>query len=129
MSDELEADVRDLILACGTVTQLEVLLLLRRVPERWTAARVGEALGITADAASGQLAVLRDWGLLVADPDDDTVRYAPRVADLAALVDRVAAVYAERRVRVIRLIHSGPSAAVRQFSEAFRLRRDEDDDA
>ena len=44
-------------------------------------------------------------------------------------MDRVAAAYAERRVRVIRLIYSQPAAAVRQFAAAFRLRREDDEDA
>ncbi len=129
MSGDLEADVREFILACGSVSQLEVVLLLRRRPEAWTPTRVAEELGITPEAASAQLSTLHDWGLLVPDPATFGYRYAPRVPELAALVDKVATAYAERRVRVIRLIYSRPATAVRQFSEAFRLRREDDDDA
>ena len=127
MSDELDADVREFVLACGSVSQMEVLLLLRRVPDVWAPAAVAAELRIDADAAAAQLAALQDWGLLAAA--DAGVRYAPRDRELAELVDRVAVAYAERRVRVIRLIYSQPAAAVRQFAAAFRLRREDDEDA
>ena len=126
MNGEPVEDLREFIVACGSVSQLEVLLLLRGRPDAWSSARLANELRIAPRAAATQLAALHDWGLLVAEPDDGTYRYAPRDPEMAALVERVATAYAQRRVSVIRLIYSQP-AAVRQFSESFRLRRRDDD--
>lgn len=123
MGDDLDADVRDFILACGSVAQLEVLLLLRAARDEWDAQRVATELRIDPAAAAEQLDELCAHGLLAGGPP---YRYQPEDAELAALVDRVAAAYAERRVSVISLLYSQPSSAVRRFSAAFRLRRRDD---
>jgi predicted ArsR family transcriptional regulator len=124
MGDDLDPDVREFILACGSVVRLEVLLLLRQAGDEWTALRAATELRIDATAAAEQLEELCAHGLLQGGP---AYRYQPADASLAALVDRVAAAYTDRRVSVISLVYSQPGSAVRRFSAAFRLRRTDDD--
>jgi hypothetical protein len=85
---------------------------------------VAKELRIDTTAAAEQLEDLRAHGLLQSGP---AYRYQPADAPLAALVDRVAVAYADRRVSVISLVYSQPGSAVRRFSAAFRLRRNDDD--
>jgi hypothetical protein len=125
MGDPLDPDVRAFVLSCSSAAQLEVLLLLRQVGGDWTADQVAEQLRIDPAAAAAELDELRERDLLVAAP---AYRYAPRDPAVAAVVDRVAVAYAERRVTVISVIYSQPASAARRFSAAFLLRRKDDDD-
>lgn len=106
---------------------IETLLLLRGQSEvLWSARDLYTSLYITEEAASEHLKKLHASGLLVAADDiGQTVcyRYAPRDAELGAAVDELALAYAQRRVRVIEYLYSGPLNRVRSFAGAFRLRR------
>jgi hypothetical protein len=62
-------------------------------------------------------------GLLV-QKDGPTYRYGPAQADLNSLVERLAAIYHERRVTIITLIYSKPHTQVQAFADAFKLRKD-----
>lgn len=110
-----------------SVEQLEVLLLLRGKPEQaWSAEEVSRALYTHPDAALRRLAALQTHGLLVVEGDgpERKYRYAPSSPDRAGLVDRLAALYKERRVAVITLIYSTPPDQVQAFADAFRLRKE-----
>jgi hypothetical protein len=106
-----------------SVEQLEVLLLLRRSPERgWTAEEVAQTLYSHPSSILHRLSSLAGRGLL-RELEPATYQYAPRSAELHATVTRVAETYRERRVAVITLIASKPIENVRAFSDAFRIRR------
>jgi hypothetical protein len=108
-----------------SVGQLEVLLLLRAAADKeWTTDEVARAVVTQRASAGGWLEQLRTDGLvtLVAE----RYRYSPPNADVERAIDELAESYAKYRVAVIGLIFSKPSEHVRDFPEAFRLRRPKD---
>jgi hypothetical protein len=127
MADEFPDDVqRFLAEHISSVAQLEVLLLVRGEPEReWTAAEVAKSLYTASDVVADQLAELERRRLLaVSDGSDPRYRYWPASPELAGHVDRLDALYHERRVAVITFIYSQPLDKVRTFADAFRIRKD-----
>jgi hypothetical protein len=112
-----------------SVEQLEVLLLLRKSPEReWTAGEVSRALSSHPHSVETRMLDLRARGLVASREGDRefVFRYAPE-AGLDALVDELARAYGERRTSVINLIFSKPIDSVRTLAEAFRLRKKEEE--
>ncbi len=117
-------DVRALIEQhISSVAQLEVLLLFfRTVPRGWDAAEVARELRIDAGSAAGLVSDLSARGFLALDAAGRP-RYAPSAATLAAAVPALETCYRERRVAVITLIFAKPPEPLRQFAEAFRLKK------
>lgn len=109
-----------------SLEQLEVLLLLRAYPDReWSAQEVSRELRSEPGAAAERLAEMSLDGLLImSQAEGPLYRYGPKTPELARLVDKVADVYAVRRVTVITLIFSKPSKHVLSFADAFNLRKD-----
>jgi hypothetical protein len=99
-----------------SVSQLEVLLLLRERGEQWSSTAVAEELRITAQSAELRLRDLHLRGLLHYDPDTEVFAYRPKTARLRSIIDELAANYSEKRYTVIALIFpvAGP--------ETFRFR-------
>jgi hypothetical protein len=105
-----------------SVGQLEVLLLLRAAADKeWTTDEVARAVVTQPASAEGWLEMLRANGLLARA--DGRFRYSPPSAEVERAIDDLAESYAKYRVAVIGLIFSKPSEHVRDFPEAFRLRR------
>jgi hypothetical protein len=121
------AEVRRFIAAeIESVGQLEVLLLLRGAPDKsWTPGEVARALVMQLASATGWLEQMASAGLLT--KSGDGYSYAPPSAERERTIDRLAESYAKYRVAVIGLIFSKPSEGVTRFSEAFRIRREEED--
>lgn len=106
-----------------SVPELEAILLLRdRRDVAWTPEEAGRRLYVSTTAATHILSILADRGLFATD--GDTYRYAPIRPEIEDAVDQLAATYAKQLVTVTQLIHAKPSASVREFADAFRLRRD-----
>jgi hypothetical protein len=114
--------VRALIAAAiDSVAQLEILLLMRRDAARaWTPDAVAAELRMAAPGMRSQLEALRDRGLATAGPEG--YRYHAGGA-LAGAVDELAAVYTQYPVAVITAIYSKPAPELKNFADAFRLRR------
>jgi hypothetical protein len=112
------------------VEQLEILLLLYRNHSRqWSAVEVARELRIATPSAEQRLADLQSRGFLSAkDGAPRLYSYQPATSDLDRAVSGLERAYDERRVTVLNLIFSKPLDNVRVFADAFRLRRDEDDD-
>jgi len=108
-----------------SVGQLEVLLLLRAAADKeWTVAEVTRALVTNEGSAAGWLGRLTSDGLLARTGDH--YRYSPPNHHAEGAIDELAESYAKYRVAVIGLIFSKPSEQVRDFPEAFRLKRSKD---
>lgn len=129
-AEPLDPEVRRFIEAhVDSIELLEVLLLVRGEPARsWTPDDVATALRTAPASARGRLhdLVSRRIGVVA---DASGFRWAPPDASAAALVDRVAAAYRDRRVTVIGLIYARPPDAVRELARAFRVGGKDDDDA
>ena len=127
MPPELPGCVTDIIRRhLHSVLDIETLLLLRAQPGvLWSARDLCIALYITEEAASEHLVKLHASGLLGATNDASGAvlyRYEPRDEVLAEAVEQLSVAYAQRRVRVIEYLYSGPLHSVRSFASAFRLK-------
>ena len=135
MSDSIPEDMGRLLRdGVGSLEGLEVLLLLRKDHARaWPLDEIARRLSIPQTSIEPPVAELVSHGLLAHDhsPAGDTWQYAPRSAELEALVDRLASVYEDRRLEVMRLLSAHAmerirSSAARAFADAFVFGRKKD---
>jgi hypothetical protein len=127
MADDFPADIQQFVAQnIESLAQLEILMLLRQQPQReWDPAEVARLLYTAVEMCASQLADLARRGFLLCTPaPNPRYRYQPASEELSQSVDRLAALYAERRVAVITLIYSKPVNKVQTFADAFRLRKE-----
>lgn len=106
---------------------LEVLLLLRSGAQKeWDADAVSRELRSSPASAAKRLTDLCSCGLLsmIGSPTP-LYRYHPKTGELDSVVGELARIYPERRARVIDLIFSKPIDTLRDFSDAFKFRKDD----
>jgi predicted transcriptional regulator len=109
----------------STGAQVQVLLLLHGQRERlWTVEAIADELRVDPEHATLLMASLAESGLLVRD--GDAYRYQPSSTKLAGDADAFVAAFPTYRVAIIRLIFSKPRRSLRDFSDAFRLKEEED---
>lgn len=114
---------RFIVEGIDSIPELEALLLLRAHGDRtWSAEDAGARLYVSTTMATHALNALADRGLLARD--GQSYRYAPARPELDVVVADLAATYATRLIAVTRLIHAKPAASVREFADAFRLRKE-----
>jgi len=105
-----------------TVSQLEALLLLWNTrPGVWTVENVARRIYVSPEATRRLLRELADDGMIAAVPGVQDAYVCDPAPELTELLGHVDAFYKRNLVAVSRMIHAKPSAAVRQFSDAFRL--------
>jgi hypothetical protein len=124
MADQpIPDDLREFILAhIDSVAHLEALLLLRRnLSKEWNPSSVAERLYITEGEAIDLLSRLNDGGFLVVNAG--SYRFGPRSAEHQQMADRVAEAYSRHLITITNLIHGKPRR-IREFSDAFKFRRD-----
>lgn len=123
MPESISDPVRRLIAErIDSVPELEAILLLRdNRTHAWTAEEAGKRLYVSTVVAAHLLQALAARGFFV--EVDGRWRYGPASPELADAVDDLAATYGRHLVAVTHLIHSKPSQNVRDFADAFRLRR------
>lgn len=122
LPDTIQAFLRHFI---DSVEQLEILLLLRARGHAWTADTVTREISTSIESATARLESLTRSGLLAKTARDDGAhyRYAPSDPSAGRSVDQLAEIYPRRRVAIITFIFSPPDESLRDFSDAFRLRR------
>jgi hypothetical protein len=111
----------------NSLVQLEVLLLLHGNPTgAWDVDKVNRELQLGTELIRKQLADLHGHGLLdLAEGADEAYRYNPVTSELDQAVNALAKCYKERRVSVTSFIYSSPLDSIRNFADAFRIRKDE----
>jgi DNA-binding MarR family transcriptional regulator len=127
MATDFPAEIEQFIAQhIESLAQLETLLLIRREPDRgWSCYDLSRQLYVTPDVCTGIVADLERRGFIVRDAADDNLfRYRAGVAATDELIDKLAALYQERRVAVITQIYSKPVKQVQTFADAFRFRRE-----
>ncbi len=112
-----------------TVPHLEALLLLwNSRPKRWSVEDMSKALFLPPEAAKEILDdLVRQHLVMRISVTVEAYHYEAEVgaeADNDQLIAAVDSTYRRELIRVSRLIHSKPSAAVRAFAKAFRLKKD-----
>jgi hypothetical protein len=120
----LPEDIRDLILKrIDSVGQLEALLFLwRDAAVSSDAATVAKQLYIGEKQAVEILEHLCAQGFAMRS--DDTFRFQCASTELSSQVDRLAQIYKTHLIPVTHLIHSKAAGRIREFADAFKLRKD-----
>ncbi len=126
-----EADIPDevkrfLTEHIDTLFQLEVLLLLHANRDvAWSAERIDRELRTGLEIVRKLLAIFEDKGFVsVIEGHEVTYRYSPATKELDHSVNLLAITYKERRVKVTSFIYSSPLENIRNFAEAFRIRKE-----
>ena len=124
--DLIPADVRQFILRqIDSIAQLEALLLLSATPQ-WSVSSLARRLYITEPDTSGLLTHLQAENIVIALGGDPPVfEYRPATPELADMIKRVVDVYAKHLVPVTNLVHSKSKSRIREFADAFKLRKEE----
>ncbi len=110
-----------------SIPHLEALLLLWRTrPKNWTLEEMSRGLFLTAGATRAILNDLVHRTLIgCVSAECELCHYEPD-PQRDRLMQSVEQVYRQDLIRVTKLIHSKPSAAVQAFARAFRLKKDDD---
>ena len=109
----------------GSVSEVEVLVLLVRSDRPWTVREVAREFVLGEEHTSMLLNRLVQTGLIAAGEEGYSFESA-RGKDRQAAVD-LARLYPTYRIRIMNLLLSKPRDAVWDFAEAFRLRQPEKD--
>jgi hypothetical protein len=108
-----------------TVPQLETLLMMREKSDRrWLVADVASRNYITESRATDTLNALQRRGLVIAEESPPKYRFNPSDDEVRALVAELALCYQRKLSAVTELIHSKPSASIKEFARAFDLKKD-----
>lgn len=106
-----------------SVTHLEVLLILFSHPDKsFTADAISKELRTNERSAEVQLLHLSEKGLL--SKNEKNYQYKPNTEELHEKVKLTYDLYKERPVSVIAGIFEKPQDKLRNFSDAFRLKKD-----
>jgi DNA-binding transcriptional MocR family regulator len=127
---ELDADIQRLLFEhVASYEQLEALLLLHTDAGQFrSVSELAAKLRIDDSSVAAALEELTAHRLLEKRAGGPLAyRYAPAEADMLAVVDRLAAVYNEQRLEIIRQMSANAierlrSSAARTFADAFLLR-------
>ena len=106
-----------------SVWSLEVLLLLKRDPRRWTADEIVATLRASELVVAQSLEALGAAGLVLADGPGEAC-YRPVSDEAAGLADSAEILYRQTPDAVRRMIVSSSASGLAAFADAFRLRKD-----
>ena len=107
-----------------SVSHLEVLLMLFNNKHReYSAENVSKELRSNDHSASNQLSKLADKGLFKVN-DQKKYQYSPASSELHEKVSRLVNIYQEMPVAVVTCIYEKPKDALKDFSNAFKFKKD-----
>jgi predicted transcriptional regulator len=124
LSDAVNKFINESIFSVG---QLEVLLLLYRNRQtRWTAKAIGEELRSSEIAAAQQLRDLESRRLIIQKTESGLSWYEldTNSSDQLRTIEQLEKYYEDYKVSIISLIYEKPIDSLRQFAEAFKLKKD-----
>ena len=104
-------------------------MLLRESSTEFTPERVASELYIQVQPAADHLAKLDASGLVTrTSADPPKYRYATRSNDQDRAVRDLAGLYGIMRLRIITEIMSNPHDSIQSFADAFKFRKDKDNE-
>ena len=124
--DDIPASLEEFIRASiNSVEQITLLLLLESARGRtWTVSEISAELRSTDASIERRLKDLYAAGVL-APPSGNAreISYVPPSEEMSRMVSALLDAYRRQPNRVIAIIYSSPSPAVRAFADAFNLKR------
>jgi hypothetical protein len=124
--DALQPDVVQFVNdSADSLERLELLVMLIESPDRWwDAVSAGRALGVSAATMQRDLEHLATRNLLAVKLGNDvSYRFDPGDATVRALSEAFATAYRNNPRALFRLVAERQNRAVRDFADAFRVRR------
>jgi hypothetical protein len=108
-----------------TVAQLETLLMMSDEPDRsWLIADVASRNYIAEQRATDTLHALQRRGLVSSVESPPCFRFDPASEGVRAVVADLGRCYQKNLSRITELIHSKPSASIKEFARAFDMKKD-----
>jgi hypothetical protein len=121
LSDDLVEFVQT---GLGSVWALKMMVAMMAEPNRaWSAAELVRELRASDTVISRLLDRFQQIGLAI-EGKDHTWHWRPAAPELEELANGVARAYAVTPFGVIQAIAEAPESRLRQFADAFRLRKD-----
>lgn len=111
----------------SSLEDLQVLMICIEGPGRWwDAGSMAREVGVAPGAARRSLDQLARRNLLdIRITDDVRYRFAPGTPELEATAQAVAAAYRRNPISIVQLVDTS-RRSLRDFADAFRIRRDDD---
>lgn len=121
----LSSDLRGFIARYLTsVEQLEILRVLVDSPEKaWTESEVFRTIQSSHESVAGNLRYFADKQFLTFDAAAG-YRFSPEDPELRRLAVELVSVYRERPVTVVESIYKPSLAPIRNFAEAFKIKKE-----
>ena len=111
-----------------SVEKLEILLLIAKSPERfWSVEDIYQQIQSSRPSVQWRLRELNKEGFTERASEGERFRFAPKTAELAATVAAIAGAYQDRRIKVIEAIFSKSDDQLRRFSDAFRIKKEDEE--
>jgi len=108
-----------------TVAQLETLLMMSEERDRsWLISDVASRNYITEQRATDTLNALLRRGLVSLEESPPRYRFNPANDEVRGMVADLARSYQTNLARITTLIHSKPSASIKEFARAFDLKKE-----
>lgn len=125
---EIPAEVRQLVREhVMSMDHVEVLMRLHGSPDTpLTTREVETASRLGPETTLRALKYLTQAGLVKHQPAGDTWTFSPSSAAERRAVESLSVMYHQRPVTLVKLIYEQPPTPLKLFSDAFRLRKDED---
>jgi hypothetical protein len=121
ISDELQKFIARYV---HSVEQLEILCLLAESPARdWQPAEVFRNIQSSQDSVAANLLYLAHERILTSTADSG-YRFSPASPELGRMALNLVKTYREKRVTVVETIYKNPLDPIRNFADAFRIRKD-----
>ena len=106
---------------------IEILMRLHASPDApLTAREVETASRLGPETTRKSLQHLVREGLVRHDPAGDNYSFAPPTVAERRAVDALSVMYHQRPVTLVKLIYEQPATPIKLFSDAFRLRKEEE---
>jgi hypothetical protein len=122
-------DVRNFLIGhINSVAKLEALFLLAKNPNRsWLSAEVSKQMRSNDELINTFLSAFCKEKLLDCDVATNTYIYKP-TAELRDVVEKLIKLYATYQLRIIEIIYEERVNSVQKFADAFKIRKEDNDD-
>lgn len=126
-TDELPGELRAFLHShIDAIEQLEILVVSYKSQRWWSVPQIAAELRMSAQTANRHLETLAQRGLLDVRLFTDLLyRYEPVSDNLRHGVELLVDYYQESRAAVVRFVMTRSRRSIKDFADAFRLRRQE----